>query len=107
MDPSNEELRSEETSRIEETLTRLEVDLQERYCRMGKELLEIADSEQRAINNLVDQIIKIKKALAVVNSEIECPQCMAHNASDSSYCKHCGQPLDGENIKEDKKNGKQ
>lgn len=81
-------------TQMEGELTHLEADLQARYCQIGKEILELAENEQGKINNLVDEIIKIKKKLAVIKNEIQCPWCMAYNSSDSKYCKHCGEELD-------------
>lgn len=81
-------------TQLEGELNHLEADLQAHYCQIGKEILELAEKEQGQINNLVDQIINIKKKLAVIKNNIQCPWCMAYNSSDSKYCKHCGEEID-------------
>ncbi|NLL66338.1 MAG: zinc ribbon domain-containing protein [Clostridiaceae bacterium] len=81
------------TTHLEEELALLEADLQAHYCQIGKEILDMVESEKGKINDLVDEIIKLKKKIAVLNNEIECPWCMAYNLSGSQYCKHCGEKL--------------
>lgn len=80
-------------TQLEGELFHLEADLQAHYCQIGKEILDMVESEKGKINDLVDEIIKLKKKIAVLNNEIECPWCMAYNLSGSQYCKHCGEKL--------------
>lgn len=90
----NEKSNAEMEKHMEEILNKLELELESRYCQMGKSVLEMADCEKPVINHLVDEIIEMKRQLAVVKEEIECPQCMILNTHDSTYCKHCGELLD-------------
>lgn len=83
----------DEIRQTEEELIKLELELQAHYCQMGKSILELADTEQKAIGRLVDEIIKCRKRLARRRQEIECPQCTAYNTADSIYCKRCGAML--------------
>lgn len=78
---------------LEKDLTVMEARLQTSYSRMGKSLLELADSEQRAINRLVDDIVAKKRQLSEARGEKQCPACMVFNDGDSRYCKHCGAEL--------------
>lgn len=89
---------------LEKDLSILEAKLQAHYSQMGKHILEAADSEQKAINALVNQIIDKKRELSLARNEKQCPECMVYNSSDSRYCKYCGRPLpdDGEDNDESK-----
>lgn len=87
-------------TQLEDKITHLETDLQAHYCQIGKEILELAENKQEEINNLVDRIIELKKKLAVIKKEIECPWCMTFNPSDSKCCKNCGEVLDTVGRKE-------
>lgn len=87
-------IKDSEIQRLEEQITGLENQLQQRYCQMGKELLELADGELKAVNGLVDDIIHARRKLATARREIQCANCMAYNTADSNYCKHCGSMLD-------------
>ncbi len=77
----------------EEALIRLEARLQDRYSLMGKNLLELADNEQRSINQIVEEIIQTKNKLAIARHEQPCPHCMIYNPEDSKYCRNCGRLL--------------
>ena len=87
-------------TQLEGELFHLEADLQAHYCQIGKEILEIVENEKEKINNLVDEIIRIKKKIAVLKNEIECPWCMAYNPAGSQCCKHCGENLTRTTAKE-------
>lgn len=78
---------------LERDLIMMEARLHACYCQMGKSLLELAGSEQNAINTLVDEIIAQKKRLIDARSERQCPNCMTFNSQDSAFCKRCGQKL--------------
>jgi hypothetical protein len=71
----------------------MEATLNEHYCNVGKQLLEMAEQEDREINNLVDKIIEIKKQLYELDRTVQCPSCLLMNSSESRYCSHCGNEL--------------
>ena len=48
---------------INRQLDELQQELQNRYCDLGKSLLELAEKEDREIGTLVDQIVKTKRQL--------------------------------------------
>lgn len=77
----------------EEKLARLEYELQDRYCQMGKKLLELAVSEQEHINALVDAIIDTRRHLSKMKAEIQCAHCLAYNDGQNKFCRRCGMPL--------------
>lgn len=81
------------TSRLEEKLDKMELELQARYCEMGKNLLELADTEQRAIDRLLERIIQTRRQLAKAKREIQCPACLTYNTADSAFCRKCGEKL--------------
>lgn len=83
----------DEVAQLEESLAQMELELQSHYCQMGKQLLELAGSEQKTVGTLVDAIVKTRKKLVLAKHEIECPNCITFNSVDSKYCKRCGTPL--------------
>lgn len=85
---------SVENDGLEKELLLMEAELQLRYSRIGKQILEMMDGERQAINQLADQIIEKKQKLSVIRKEKQCSQCMVYNSADSKYCKHCGLQLD-------------
>ncbi|MGD9560622.1 MAG: hypothetical protein AB7V55_08470 [Oscillospiraceae bacterium] len=78
---------------LEERIHKKECELQQHYSQMGKELLEMAEGEQRVVNRLVDEIIEARAQLVNVKGQKECPTCTAYNDADSRYCKRCGAAL--------------
>jgi predicted DNA-binding ribbon-helix-helix protein len=44
----------------------METTLNDHYCNVGKQLLEMAEREDQEINNLVDKIIDVKKQLSAL-----------------------------------------
>jgi len=84
-------------------LSKMEHDLHERYCEIGKGILETAEQENKKVNHLVDQIIETHQKLSEVKKEKYCPECAQHNDWNSLYCKRCGGKLSFvDNTKEDK-----
>lgn len=79
---------------LEETLNRLEYELQSHYSDMGKCLLDLAEQEQKKVDKLVDEIIILRKRLSIYKQEIECSTCMTVNPPDAVYCKRCGKKFD-------------
>lgn len=66
---SREPVTQEEIRQMEQELGRLEHDLYEQYCEVGKVILEKAERENRRINCLVDQIIETRRKLAVIEED--------------------------------------
>lgn len=59
----------DDITRMELELHRMESALNEAYYEFGKVLLEIAETESRKINKMVDEIIETEKKLAAVRQE--------------------------------------
>lgn len=83
---------------LEETLADVQAEISRRYSLMGKQLLALAEEQQQAIDSLVDEAIRIRRRLAKVRGERDCPCCMAPNEHDSVYCRRCGHKLEGGRI---------
>lgn len=82
-----------EIDQLELELSQLNHALVERYCLMGKKILELAEREEREINGLVDRIIALGQTLSTLRQEQRCPACALLNDSGSRFCKYCGCPL--------------
>ena len=96
MDPKSH---SREIEKLEQSLRRMEHDLQTHYQEMGKTILEVADQRQKEVNKLVDEMIEMQKKLSKARHEIECDACLAFNPLDARYCKRCGKKLTPTEIK--------
>ncbi len=94
------EERQLEIRRLTQQLNHMEQELQEKYCDVGKYVLEKVEKENREIDQLVDQVIEVKRELVRVRGEIRCPCCYQYNEPGSIYCSKCGKKL--EKKKEDK-----
>jgi hypothetical protein len=92
----NDEDRQANVQRLEHDLNEMEATLVDRYCSLGKQLLEVAEREDREINQLVDQIIEARKQLSQLRQTVLCPVCCARNSNASQYCSHCGSKLQKE-----------
>lgn len=88
-----------EIDRLTKQLDHMEQELLEKYCDVGKFVLEKVEKENREIDQLVDQVIEVKKELIRVKGEIRCPHCYQYNEPESIYCNKCGKKL--EEKKED------
>jgi septal ring factor EnvC (AmiA/AmiB activator) len=88
-----EQRRDDEAQRLERNLNKMETTLNEHYCNIGKQLLEMVEQEDHEINELVDKIIETKKQLYELNQTVQCPGCLLMNSSESRYCSHCGKEL--------------
>jgi septal ring factor EnvC (AmiA/AmiB activator) len=88
-----EQRRDDEAQRLERNLNKMETTLNEHYCNIGKQLLEMVEQEDHEINELVDKIIETKKQLYELNQTVQCPSCLLMNSSESRYCSHCGNEL--------------
>jgi hypothetical protein len=85
-----EQQRSDNVQDLERDLHKMEIALDEHYRNIGKQLLEMAEQEGQEINNLVDNIIEIKKQLYELHQTVQCPSCLLMNSSESRYCNQCG-----------------
>jgi uncharacterized paraquat-inducible protein A len=98
MGESNVPERADTSQALEHSLQEMESTLASHYCNLGKQILEVAEKEDREISQLVDEIIETKKKLSVLNRTILCPNCNTQNSSESNYCHACGTKLPkGEN----------
>jgi uncharacterized paraquat-inducible protein A len=88
-----ENQRAVDVSKLEHDLSEMETALTDRYCSVGKQLLEVAEREDREINQLVDRIIETRKQLSALQRSVQCRSCLSMNSSDSVYCSHCGAKL--------------
>lgn len=88
------EERQLEIQRLTHQLDCMEQELIEKYCDVGKSVMEKVEREGREIDQLVDQVIEIKKELVRVKGEIMCPNCYQYNEPDSIYCNRCGKKLE-------------
>ena len=79
----------------------MEQELLEKYCDVGKFVLEKIEKENREIDQLVDQVIKLKKELIRVKGEIRCPYCYQYNEPASVYCNRCGKKLEKKKEEDD------
>lgn len=84
----------EEISKMEKELSKMELNLCDSYCEVGKAVLETAEQESRKINNLVDEIVEMQQKLVALKGEKYCPACTEHNDQNSLYCKRCGHKLE-------------
>lgn len=82
-----------EIEKWEETVTTLSFELERRYCQMGRQLLEIAEGEQRQIGVLVDQLIMARRELSKARGDLQCESCTMMNDAGSKYCKRCGKEI--------------
>lgn len=88
------ENRQLEIQRLTQQLDHKEHELLEKYCDVGKFVMERVEKENKEIDQLVDQVIEIKKELVRVKGEIRCPKCHQYNEPESIYCNRCGKKLD-------------
>lgn len=95
------EERQQEIDRLTKQVDHMEQELLEKYCDVGKLVLERIEKENREIDQLVDQIIETKKELVRVKGEIRCPYCYQYNEPKSIYCNRCGKRLDEQRRNED------
>lgn len=93
MDSQKGSAQATEVQRLAKSLSEMEAALNEHYCDVGKSLLELAEKEDKEINQLVDQIIETRRRIAALQKKIQCPACLSYNSSDSRYCSHCGTKL--------------
>lgn len=93
MDMQKDSEQAMEIQRLTKSLGEMEAALNEHYCDVGKSLLELAEKEDKEINQLVDQIIETRRRIAALQKKIQCPDCLSHNSADSRYCSRCGTKL--------------
>ncbi|MDO4338760.1 MAG: zinc ribbon domain-containing protein [Eubacteriales bacterium] len=88
------EEREQEIERLTKQLDHMEQELLEKYCDVGRFVLEKLERENKEIDQLTDQVIKVKKELVKVKGEIRCPYCYQYNEPESIYCNRCGKKLE-------------
>lgn len=93
------EKRQLEIQELTQKLDYMEQELLEKYCDVGKSILEKAEKESKEIDQLVDEVIKVKQELVRAKGEKRCPHCYQYNEPESFYCSKCGAKL-----KEEKEN---
>lgn len=93
---SGNEIGSKEIEHMEQQLEGMEARLQQQYCETGKAVLEIADNEQKEINSIVDEMIRLRRRIAEAKGDVQCADCMAYNDAGSKYCNRCGSRLEAE-----------
>lgn len=86
------------TQILERTLRQREMELKSHYIQIGKHLLEIAEREQKEVNRLVDDIIRIRKTLVHTQHAIQCTNCFSFHAANSRFCSFCGKKLNPASI---------
>ena len=97
------QISQDEIREMEKDLSKMEHELLEQYCEVGKGILEKAEMENKRANSLVDQIIETRQRLATAKGERCCPECAEHNGQNSIYCKRCGKKLP--KVNEEDNNG--
>lgn len=95
------EERQLEVEQLTKRLDHMEQKLLEKYCDVGKTVLEQVEKENREIDQLVEQVIEVKKELVRVKGEIRCPYCYQYNEPESVYCNRCGKRLEEKKEKDD------
>lgn len=91
------QMQTQDAAQLEAALTaqlhQLQCQLEQRYYWFGKRLLEMAETEQIAVNQLVDEIIETRRTLSKLKGEVCCARCQSLNDADSAFCKRCGHSL--------------
>ena len=93
-----QETSSDLRTALEVQLARTELEMQEHYRQFGREMLELADREQRSIDRLLEQMARLRAQLTQEKRQISCPYCGCCGDADSIYCKRCGHKMKGENA---------
>lgn len=81
-------------------LDQKEQELQEKYCDVGKSIMEKIEKENKEIDHMVDEVIQLKRKLVKAKGQIRCPNCHQYNEPGSSYCSSCGKKLERETCLE-------
>lgn len=92
--------KKQEIDHLTQQLGYMEQKLQEKYSDVGKFIMDRVEKENKEIDHMVNEVIKLKKELVQAKGQIRCPKCYQYNEPDSSYCSRCGEKLEKE------KNGK-
>lgn len=90
-----------EVERLTKRLDHMEQELFEKYCDVGRFVLETVERENREIDQLTDQVIEVKRELMRARGEIRCPHCFQYNDPESIYCNRCGRKLEEEKENKD------
>lgn len=87
------ENRDRSIAQMEQQLAEMEKTLDQYYYEAGKSIIELAESESRKVNTLVDDIIATRQELVKLQQEIICPACRTANHQTQTTCSHCGTAL--------------
>ena len=66
------QISQDEIGELEKDLSKMEHELLEQYCEIGKGILEKVEMESKKVNALVDQIIETRQRLATAKEEKCC-----------------------------------
>lgn len=66
------QISQDEIGELEKDLSKMEHELLEQYCEIGKSILEKVEMESKKVNALVDQIIETRQRLATAKEEKCC-----------------------------------
>lgn len=94
------EKKRQEIEYLTRQLDQKEQELQEKYCDVGKSIMEKIEKENKEIDHMVDEVIQLKRKLVKAKGQIRCPNCHQYNEPGSSYCSSCGKKLERETCPE-------
>ncbi|MDR2932475.1 MAG: hypothetical protein LBV27_05140 [Oscillospiraceae bacterium] len=80
---------------LEEDLLKLEKELENKYCQLGKNVYEAADHMVSEINDTVDRLVEAKIRLRDMREQNTCLSYLAANPKHNRFCGKCGRPLEG------------
>ena len=75
--------KEQEIERLTRQLDHKEHELEEKYCDVGKSIMDKLEKENQEIGHMVDEVIQLKRKL--IN---------AKGQADSIYCSRCGKKLE-------------
>ena len=82
--------KEQEIERLTRQLDHKEHELEEKYCDVGKSIMDKLEKENQEIGHMVDEVIQLKRKLIKAKGQIRCPACYQYNEADSIYCSRCG-----------------
>ena len=86
--------KEQEIERFTRQLDHKEHELEEKYCDVGKSIMDKLEKENQEIGHMVDEVIQLKRKLINAKGQIRCPACYQYNEADSIYCSRCGKKLE-------------
>ena len=76
--------KEQEIERLIRQLDHKEHELEEKYCDVGKSIMDKLEKENQEIGHMVDEVIQLKRKLIKAKGQIRCP----------AYCSRCGKKLE-------------